>query len=125
METVHELDSFFNPRTIAIIGASKDFTSISGKPIKYLLTHGYRGKIFPVNPKYKELGGLTCYPSILEVPEEVDLALIAVNYRRVLDVLKDCVKKGVKFAIIFSSGFAEAGEQGKKLQQEIVELARQ
>jgi len=118
------LKKFFNPQSIAIIGASKDFTSISGKPIKYLLSHGYEGNIYPVNPKYKEIGSLQCYPSITEIPGEVDMALIAINYKRVLQVLEDCHKKGVKYAAIFSSGFAEVGEEGKQLQQQIIELAK-
>lgn len=118
------MEAFFNPRSIAIIGASKDFTSISGKPIKYLLSHGYEGKIFPVNPKYKEIGSLQCYPSVLDIPEPVDMALVAINYKRVLPVLEQCHEKGIKFAIIFSSGFAEAGEEGKRLQEEITALAR-
>jgi len=119
------LDKFFNPRSIAIVGASKDFTSISGKPIKYLLEHGYAGKIYPVNPKYQEIGNFKCYPGVAEIPGEVDMALIAINYKRVLQVLTDCHAKGVKHAAIFSSGFAEAGEEGKKLQQEITALAKE
>ena len=87
--------------------------------------HGYKGKVFPVNPKYDELGGYKCFKSILDVPGPVDLALLAVNYKLVLPVLKDCVKKGVKFATVFSSGFAEAGEEGKVLQKQIAELAKE
>ncbi len=119
------LKYFFCPRSIAIIGASGDFTSISGKPLRYLKEHGYKGKVFPINPKYEELGGYKCYKSILEVPEPVDLVLVAVNYKLVLPMLKQCVEKGVKFATVFSSGFAESGEEGKVLQEQIAELARE
>lgn len=119
-----ELEYFFSPRSIAIIGASGNFDIISGKPLRFLKEHGFRGRIFPVNPKYEELGGYRCYKSVIDVPEPVDLALIAVNYRLVLPVLKECVKKGVKFATIFSSGFAETGDEGRNLQEQISELCK-
>lgn len=122
---MHDLRYFFNPSSIAIIGASANFESISGKPLRYLKEHGYKGKIYPVNPKYEELGGYKCYKSVLDIPGEVDLVLVAVNYKLVLPMLKECVEKGVKFATVFSSGFAEAGEEGKVLQRQIAELAEE
>ncbi len=124
-EAVKDLKHFLSPRSIAIVGASENFKSISGKPLRFLKEHGYQGKIFPINPKYDELGGLKCYPSILEVPEPVDLALLAVNYKLVLPVLKQCTEKGVKFVSIFSSGFAESGDEGRALQKQIAQLARE
>ena len=124
-QPVKDLKYFFSPRSIAIIGASGNFDSISGKPLRFLKEHGYQGKVYPVNPRYDELAGLPCYKSILDVPEPVDLVLIAVSYKLVLLVLKQCVEKKVKFATIFSSGFAESGEEGKMLQQEIAQLAKE
>jgi len=124
-QAARDLKYFFSPRSIGIVGASGNFGSISGKPLRYLKEHGYEGKIFPINPKYEELGGYKCYGSILDVPEPVDLVLIAVNYRLVLPVLKQCAEKGVKFVTIFSSGFAEAGDEGKALQEQIAELAKE
>ncbi len=125
IQAARDLKYFFSPRSIAIIGASGNFGSISGKPLRYLKEHGYQGKIFPVNPKYEELGGYKCYGSILDVPEAVDLVLVAVNYKLVLPALEQCAKKGVKFVTIFSSGFAEAGDEGKALQTRIAELAEE
>ncbi|UCF04040.1 MAG: acetate--CoA ligase family protein [bacterium] len=122
---LHDLRYFFNPQSIAIIGASANFDSISGKPLRYLKEHGYKGKVYPVNPKYEELGGFKCYKSVLEIPDEVDLVLVAVNYKLVLPMLEQCVEKGVKFATIFSSGFAESGEEGKILQEKIAQLAEE
>lgn len=119
-----DIESFFNPNAIAIIGASVNLDSISGRPIKYLQEHGYKGKIYPINPKYKEIAGLKCYDSILEVPGEIDQALIAINYRLVIKTLNECAQKGVKHALIFSSGFAETGEEGKKIQDEILEVSK-
>jgi acetyltransferase len=124
-QSVADLKHFLSPRSIAIVGASERFTSISGKPLRFLKEHGYGGKIYPINPKYDELAGMKCYKSVLEVPEPIDLVLLAVNYKLVLPVLKDCAEKGVKFASIFSSGFAESGAEGKVLQKQIAELARE
>jgi len=118
------LKYFLSPRSIAIIGASNKFESISGKPLRYLIEQGYEGKVYPINPKYDELMGVKCYKSVLELPETPDLALLAVNYRLVLPMLKQCVELGVKFATIFASGFAESGEEGRMLQREIAELSR-
>ncbi|MBC8314981.1 MAG: acetate--CoA ligase family protein [Bacteroidales bacterium] len=120
-----DLSYFLSPRTIAIIGASENFTSISGKPLHFLLEHDYKGKIFPVNPKYDTLGGIKCYKSVLDIPEPVDLALLAVNFKLVLPTLKQCAEKKIKFATIFASGFAESGEEGKFIQQQIADLVKE
>ncbi|MCK4412336.1 MAG: acetate--CoA ligase family protein [Candidatus Eisenbacteria sp.] len=122
---VNDLQYFLSPRSIAIIGASENLNSISGKPLRFLKEHGYRGRIFPVNPKYEELAGFTCYPSILDVPEPVDLVLLAVNYKLILPILKQCAEKGCRFATVFGSGFAESGGEGRKLQDQMAQLARE
>jgi len=118
------IESFFNPKSVAVIGASANPDSISGRPIRYMQEHGYQGKIYPINPKYDEIAGLKCYKSILDIPDEVDQALVAVNYKLVMQTLNECAQKGVKHALVFSSGFAESGEEGKKIQDEIVELSK-
>ena len=119
-----DLERFFNPRSIAIIGASQDFITISGQPLKHLQSHGYKGKLYPVNPRYPEVAGVKCYPSLAEVPETPDLVLILVNAARVADMLKQCGAKGVPYVIIFSSGFSEMGGEGVKLQRQLTEIAR-
>ncbi len=119
-----DLERFFNPRSIAIIGASQDFMTISGQPLKHLQSHHYKGKLYPVNPRYPEVGGVKCYPSLTEVPETPDLVLILVNASRVADMLGQCGAKGVPYVIIFSSGFSEMGGEGVKLQQQLMEIAR-
>ena len=118
------IESFFNPKSVAVIGASANMDSISGRPIRYMQEHGYQGEIYPINPKYDEIAGLKCYKSILDIPGDVDQALVAVNFKLVMKTLNECVQKGVKHALVFSSGFAESGEEGKKVQDEIVELSR-
>jgi acetyltransferase len=119
-----DLKYFLSPRSIAIVGASGNFDSISGKPVFFLEDHNFEGEVYPINPKYDKLGKYKCYKSILEVPGPVDLALLAVNFKLVLPMLEQCAEKGVKFASIFASGFAEADEEGKVLQQKIADLAK-
>jgi acyl-CoA synthetase (NDP forming) len=119
-----DLERFFNPRAIAIIGASRDFITISGQPLKHLQSHHYKGKLYPVNPRYPEIAGVKCYPSIAGLPETPDLALILVNAARVADILRQCGEKGVPYVIIFSSGFSEIGGGGVAMQRELASIAR-
>lgn len=125
MSETENLELLFNPRSIAIVGASQDLTSISGKPLRFLKEHGYNGAVYPINPKYEEIAGFKCYPNLESVPESPDLVLVAVNYKRVLGVLQDCASKKVPFVYIFSSGFAEAGAEGRKLQEQIAQFSRE
>src|SRR5688572_10576678 len=118
-----DLERFFSPRSIAIIGASQDFNTISGQPLKHLRSHDYKGNLYPVNPRYSEVGGLKCYPSLADVPETPDLVLILVNAARVVEILEECGKKGVPYVIIFSSGFSEVGGGGIDLQRELMAIA--
>ena len=118
-----DLARFFSPRSIAIIGASQDLVSISGQPLKHLVAHKYAGKLFPVNPKYQEVLGVKCYPSLAALPEAPDLALVVVNASRVADTLRACGKLGVPYAIVFSSGFSETGGKGVAMQRELAGIA--
>ncbi len=120
-----DLERFFNPRAIAIIGASQDLSTISGQPLRFLKGHGYEGKLYPVNPRYEEVAGLRCYPALSEIPDVPDLALILVNASRVAEMLRQCGEKGVPYVIIFSSGFSEMGGKGVALQRELVAIARE
>lgn len=124
-DAVLSLAPLMNPASVAIIGASSNFAKPGGRPIEALKEYGYQGRIYPVNPKYDSIGDLKCYPSILEVPEPVDTAIISVPAASVLDVVGQCGQRGVKSVIIFSSGFAEVGGEGKKLQERLKNLARQ
>ena len=124
MSLAAEMKSLLFPTTIAVVGASQNLDSISGRPIRYLQEHGFKGKIYPINPKYKEIAGETCYPSIAQVPDNIDVAMIAINYKRVISILEECIKKGVKHAVLFTSGFAESGEEGRELQETVAEMAR-
>ncbi len=120
-----KIDVLFNPESIAIIGASADFVKPGGHPVLSLVKNAFKGHVYPVNPKYEELGGLKCYPSIESVPGEVDVAIIAVPANRVVIVLHECIRKKVKAVIVLTSGFSEVGNSGRKMQEEIVRLTRE
>ncbi|WP_260854416.1 acetate--CoA ligase family protein [Paraburkholderia sp. BCC1884] len=109
---------------MAIVGASNDLKSISGQPLRFLLQHGYRGVVYPVNPKYAQIDGVACYEDVASLPETPDLVLILVAARRVPAVLRECGEKGIRYAIVYSSGFAEAGEAGVVLQHECADIGR-
>lgn len=111
------------PESIAIVGVSQDFNKLNGRPMKFLLEKGYEGKIYPVNPKYQDVGGWPCFASIDALPDDVDLGIVAVPARMVVETLEAFGKKGVPAAIVFSSGFGEMGEEGRALEQQAVETA--
>ncbi len=119
-----DLEALLSPRSIAILGASADLDKINGRTLKYLLAKGYRGKIFPVNPKYDRIGKLKCYPDVASLPEAPDLAIVAVPARAVAASLRALGGRGAKSAIVFSSGFSEMGDAGRALEQEAVAAAR-
>lgn len=114
-----DLARFFSPRSIAVIGASTNPDSISGRPLQFLRQHRYAGAVYPVNPKYEEVAGYRCYPDIESVPGPVDVAMIAVSARLVPGIVEACHRKGVRFVIIFSAGFAEVGGDGETAQAEL------
>ena len=113
-----DLTRFLNPRSIAIVGASNDVTRIGGQPIKLLTTFGFKGKVYPVNPKYDDIAGLKCYPDVASVPQPCDVVLIALAGAHVAGVIGQCGKAGIPFAIVLSAGFGEV-EDGKALQVQL------
>jgi acetyltransferase len=119
------IDLLFNPRSIAVVGASDDLSRIGGLPIRFLHHHGYSGKIFPVNPKYKEIAGLPCFSTLTAIPEPVDLALIGIPRQLVLEAFQQCAQKRIPFVILFSAGYAEMGEAGRREQEELRRFAQQ
>lgn len=116
-----DLDAFFNPRSVAVIGASRNPHKI-GHVILRNFVEEFKGEIFPINPNAKEIIGLKCYPSVKAVRRPIDLAVIAVPAPIVPKVLRECVQKRIKAAIIISGGFGEVGR--KDLEDEIVRIAK-
>lgn len=114
------------PRGIAVIGASPDPIKIGSWILRNIYLLGYEGKLFPINPRYEgKICGLQSYPSIVDVPGEVDLAVIVIPNDKILDVLGECGKKAVKVAILVSAGFAEFNKEGRELQNQIKGFARE
>ena len=123
----HPLDALFSPRSVAVIGASEG-VSATGAPkmgaaaLEHLIAHGFAGDIYPVNPRGGTIQGRRAYTDLQSVPGEVDLALIVLPAEACLAAVRDCVAKGVKAAIVFGSGFSEAGNEA--LEDEMVAVAR-
>ena len=124
VEVGRGLDALFQPRSIAIFGASEDVTKIGGRPLQFLLKYGYRGAIYPINRKGGTVQSLQAYASVADLPEAPELAVMAVPPESVLEAIKDCARSGVRAAVILSSGFSEMGEAGSRLQAEIGKVAR-
>ena len=118
-----DLDPLLNPRSIAVIGASAQGGRATGA-VRNLQELGYAGAIYPVYPKYDEVLGLACYPRLAAIPGPVDLVCIGIPSEHVVAVLAEAHAKGVRAAVIFASGYAEAGEVGRSRQRELEEFAR-
>lgn len=119
------LNPLLKPRTIAVLGASESRHKIGNMQLQALIDGKFQGEIIPIHPTAKEISGLTSYPSLDDVPMDIDLVIFCVNYSQIKDGLIACAKKNVKSAIIFASGFSETGEAGEKLQRELGDYARQ
>jgi acyl-CoA synthetase (NDP forming) len=118
------LSCFFEPESIAVIGSLREGYFGGYVVVKTLRNGGFAGKIYPVHPTYKEVLGLRVYPSIKDIQEKIDLALIIINRQAVPNVMRECAEKGIKAVIVVADGFAERDEEGAKLQNEILEIAR-
>ena len=118
------MEFFFNPTSVAIVGASRNPMKFGSVIMANLFNLDYKGKIFPVNPKGASIAGLQTYPSVKAIPEEVELAILATPASSAIEIMKDCAEKRVKGVVIISSGFKESGETGIAYQRELVDIAR-
>jgi len=118
------LDKIFNPRSVAIIGASDEEGTVGYALMKNFTEHGFEGKIYPVNIRKTEILGLKAYQTVEQIPEPVDLAIIATPAKTVPDVVEQCGKAGIKGIIIISAGFKEIGPEGKALEDKIQEIKK-
>ncbi|MBE9501760.1 MAG: CoA-binding protein [Dehalococcoidia bacterium] len=123
-EIYRKFEPLFAPRSVALLGASKDPRKWGCIVLANLINGGFPGKIYPVNPREKEILGLRVYRIVGDIPETPDLAVIVVPPSSVLPVVKDCVSKGVRAGLVITAGFAEVGGEGERLQREMVEVAR-
>jgi acetate---CoA ligase (ADP-forming) len=113
------VDALFRPESIAIVGASENIDRISGRLLYYLERHGYANPIYPINPRRDEVRGLTCYPSLLDVPGPIDLVLVMLAAEQCVDVIRQAGQVGAKAAVVYGSGFAETGPEGESLQEQL------
>jgi acetate---CoA ligase (ADP-forming) len=117
-------EAFFNPRGVAVIGASSNPKKLGYGIVRNLIAYGYRGAIYPVNPKAGEILGQRCYPDVAEAPDPLDLAVIIVAAPLAPGVLERCGRRGIGHAIIVSGGFGETGPEGRALEQSLAEIGR-
>jgi len=120
---LHDLRPILEPQSVAVIGASRQPGTVGYAVLSNLLMGQYTGIVYPVNPKAKAICGVRTYPSVLEIPDPVDLAVIIVRAPLVPQVLEECGQKGVKGAIVISAGFKETGPEGAKLEAQVREIA--
>lgn len=123
--SVSAVRGFLKPASVAVVGASRNPASIGGALIENLQHGGFKGRVYPVNPRAREIDGARAYGSVLELPEPVDLAVVAVPAAGVVAVARECAQLGVRALLVISSGFAEVGEQGARRQRELYEVCRQ
>lgn len=117
-----DLDLLFNPRTVALIGASKDIKKSGGDFLKRMLERGYKGTIYPINLRETEILGVKTYPNVQSVPGQIDLAIFCIPVALVIKTMEECIAKGIKFVVVHTSGFNEVGNP--VLEAELVHLAR-
>jgi acyl-CoA synthetase (NDP forming) len=115
--------ALLKPRSVALVGASADPRKTSGLPVHFLLKHGFKGAIYPINPRVSDIGGLPCYPDVQALPAPPDVGMVLVGADRAVQAVGDLAKAGAKAAIVLSSGFAESGEDGRRRQHALLDAA--
>ena len=119
-----DIATLFDPQSIAVVGSLREGRFGGYVTVKNLLSFGFQGKIYPVNPQYDTVLGMKVYPRVKEIPDSVDLAVMMTSARTVPEIIRGCVQKRVKVAIIVSDGFSERNEEGAGLQREVKTIAR-
>ncbi|MGB4677128.1 MAG: acetate--CoA ligase [Aggregatilineales bacterium] len=121
------LETFFEPKSVAVIGASRDPEKLGYAVVKNLIVGGYAkiGKVYPINPKGGEVLGLPAYPSVLDVEDPIDLAVIVIPYKFVPGAMKECGEKGIPSVVVITAGFREAGQEGLERERELMQIAKQ
>ncbi|MFQ6033858.1 MAG: CoA-binding protein, partial [Candidatus Bipolaricaulia bacterium] len=118
------LEKIFAPKRIAVIGASDNPESVGYTVLKNLVGSGFQGVIYPVNPRHESVQGIEAYPGVKEIPRQVDLAIIATPAQTVPHLIEECGEAGIRGVIVISAGFREVGEEGRRLEEEILQRAR-
>jgi acetate---CoA ligase (ADP-forming) len=123
MTTSDSIARLLRPRSVAVIGASADAAKTAGRPVSYLVKHGYDGAIYPVNPKADRIGDLTCYRDVASLPAVPDVAIVLLGAERAHVAVRELAARGTAAAIVLASGYGETGEAGARRQQELREAA--
>ncbi|MDH5770445.1 MAG: CoA-binding protein, partial [Candidatus Bathyarchaeota archaeon] len=118
------LEPLFKPSSVAVIGASRKVGKVGHDVLKNILNSGYKGEVYPINPKAQEVLGLKCYPSLLDVPENVDMGVIAVPASIVPKIAEEAGRKRVKVLVVISAGFKESGIEGARLESRLVSICK-
>ncbi len=121
---IHNLDCFFNPKKIALIGLTINPNIFCGKTLINLIGSGFKGVVYPVNPSSEAVLGVQCYPNLKSLPKQADLAVICSNPEKVPEHVKECGETGINNIIIMSAGFREIGERGIELERKILEYKK-
>ncbi|MCX5833506.1 MAG: CoA-binding protein, partial [Deltaproteobacteria bacterium] len=116
---------FFEPKSVALVGAPRKTGTGTYNNVECLLRYGYKGSVYPVNPKADEIYGVRSYPSVMEIPEVPDLAVISLGRDLVIPTFGECIQKGIRRVVIISQGFGDADSKGRELQSEITKMARE
>jgi acetyl coenzyme A synthetase (ADP forming)-like protein len=122
--TIASLRPFFHPNAVAVVGASRNPGSVGHRILTALLQNGFQGPVYPVNPKTTSIGNVPACPSVRALPEQVDLAVIAVPRESVLSVVDECADRGVRALVVITAGFAEVGADGRELQKQLLDKVR-
>ncbi|WP_192901802.1 acetate--CoA ligase family protein [Pigmentiphaga sp. H8] len=117
------ISRLFNPRSVAVVGASADAGKTAGRPVSYLLKHGYQGRILPVNPKVSHIGELPCYADVAALPEVPDVGIVLLGAERAHLAVRDLAARGTAAAIVLASGYTETGGEGARRQAQLLEAA--
>jgi acyl-CoA synthetase (NDP forming) len=124
MTTIAQMKLFFEPKSVAILGVSRKTGQGAFNILECLQLYGYQGKVYPVNPNAREILGVRCYPSVEDIREPVDLAVVSLDRNQLLPAVESCVNAGIKAMVVISQGLADVGKQGKILQDKIRDVAR-
>lgn len=124
LSTVASIRPFFKPNAVAVVGAGRDPAGIGHRILDELIRNRFNGPVYPVNPKAAVVGSIRAYPSVREIPERVDLAVIAVPRDAVLNAIDDCAASGVRAVVVITAGFSEVGSEGRELQKKLANRVR-
>jgi len=119
------LESFFNPKSVAIVGASRQKGKVGYEILSNMIEAGYKGKIFPVNPNADSIEGLKCFPDLQSIGQIPDLVIIVVPANIVPAVMRQCADAGVQSVIVITAGFREVGKEGRQLEEQVIQIAKQ